>query len=101
MQDWARAFYKSRAWLETREAYAKSVGWLCEDCLELGQIVPGKVVHHKIPLTPKNIRDPEITLAWSNLRLVCQDHHAEEHKKAKGLRYTMLPDGTIAPPVKN
>ena len=99
VQEWARAFYKSRAWLETREAYAASVGWLCEDCLAQGLIVPGKVVHHVTPLTPENIGDPTVALAWGNLRLVCQDCHAAEHKKAAGLRYAVLPDGRIAPPI--
>lgn len=99
MQEWARAFYKSRAWLETREAYAASVAWLCEDCMEQGLIVPGKVVHHVTPLTPENIGDPTVALAWGNLRLVCQDCHAAEHKKAAVLRYEVLPDGRIAPPI--
>lgn len=95
VQEWARAFYKSRAWRETRKAYAASVGWLCEDCLARGLIVPGKVVHHKTPLTPENIKDPTIALSWNNLRLVCQDCHAAEHRQKNGRRYDVLPDGTV------
>lgn len=101
VQEWARAFYKSRAWLETRKAYAASVGWLCEDCLARGLIVPGKVVHHIVPLTPETVGDASVALVWSNLRLVCQDCHASEHRKAKGFRYDVRPDGSIAPPAAN
>lgn len=101
MQEFAKAFYKSRAWFKTREAYAASVGWLCEDCLAKGQVVPGKVVHHITPLTPGNINDPEISLDWNNLRLVCQDCHAAEHRKNAGRRYVVDDYGrVIAPPIK-
>lgn len=98
MREFAKAFYQSQAWRETRAAYAASVGWLCEDCLSRGLYVPGKVVHHKVPLTPANISDPHITLDWRNLKLVCQDCHAAEHKKNAGRRYDVLPDGRVAPP---
>lgn len=97
MKEWAREFYFSTEWRATREAYAASVGWLCEDCLSRGLYVPGKVVHHVTPLTPENIRDPKIALAWSNLRLVCQDCHAEEHRRNDGKRYRIMADGTVAP----
>ena len=97
MKEWARAFYFSPEWRATREAYAASVGWLCEDCLSRGLYVPGKVVHHVTPLTPENIRDPKVSLAWSNLRLLCQDCHAEEHRRNDGKRYRIMLDGTVAP----
>ena len=95
VQDWAKPFYKSSAWLKTREAYAASVGWLCEDCLAKGLIVPGKVVHHRTPLTPQNISDPTVTLDWRNLKLVCQDCHAWEHRQHKGERYVIAADGRV------
>ncbi|MBO7668550.1 MAG: HNH endonuclease [Firmicutes bacterium] len=97
MKEWARAFYLSPEWRATREAYAAAVGWLCEDCLSRGLYVPGKVVHHVTPLTPENIRDPKVSLAWNNLRLVCQDCHAEEHRRNDGKRYRIMADGTVAP----
>lgn len=99
MKDWAKAFYQSQAWRETRAAYAASVGWLCEDCLSRGLYVPGKVVHHIVLLTPKNIGDPHVTLSWDNLRLVCQDCHAAEHRQAAGMRYQIGPDGRVHPPI--
>ena len=99
MQDFARPFYKSKAWEQTRTSYAASVGWLCEDCLARGLIVPGKVIHHITPLTPQNINDPRITLGWDNLRLVCQDCHAQEHRKNSGRRWTVTADGKVMPPI--
>ena len=80
MREFAKAFYRSQAWKDCRAAYAKSVGGLCETCLKAGLYVPGKVVHHRTALTPDNIHDPSVTLNWANLKLVCQDCHAKEHK---------------------
>ena len=82
MKEYAERFYKSRRWQETRDAYAKSVGGLCEDCLNHGNITPGEIVHHMRPINEKNINDPKITLSWSNLRLLCSRCHSERHKKS-------------------
>ena len=95
-QEFSKAFYKSAAWLKCREAYIKSVGGLCEDCLAKGLYTAGLVVHHIIPLTPDNINDPAITLSFNNLRLVCQDCHAAEHHPT-GLSYCFGPNGEILP----
>lgn len=69
-QEWAKAFYHSREWLETRAAYIVSVHGLCERCKR-----PGYIVHHKIELTLDNINDPSITLNWDNLEYLCLDCH--------------------------
>lgn len=95
MKDFAENFYKSRVWQNNRAAYAKSAHGLCEDCLELGEIVPGDIVHHMVELTPENINDPEIAMAWSNLRLVCRDHHRMRHKVTGNRRYAVGPGGSI------
>lgn len=50
-------------------------------------------MHHKKHLTPKNINDPEITLNWDNLELLCLDCHQKEHDK--GHRYRVDPDGRV------
>ena len=55
MKDYAKAFYLSEAWRNTRDAYIKSVGGLCELCLKEGMITPAEIVHHKVFLTPDNI----------------------------------------------
>ena len=73
-KDWAKAFYKSAAWQKCRAAYIQSVFGLCERCQR-----PGWIVHHKIKLTPGNIGDPNVTLAWENLQYLCQDCHNREH----------------------
>lgn len=95
VRDFAGSFYQSKAWMETRKAYASSVGWLCEECLKKGLMTPGKVVHHIQPLTPENITDPNITLDWSNLKLVCQDCHAKIHRQNSGRRYRVTDDGKV------
>ena len=60
-------FYKTGAWVQCRNAYLKSVGGLCEKCLEKGLIVPAEIVHHKIHLNAENLSDPSISLNPANL----------------------------------
>ena len=38
----------------------------------------GYIVHHKVPLTPKNINDDKITLSFDNLRYDCKECHDRE-----------------------
>lgn len=86
MKAWARAFYKSKAWRDCRDAYFASQHGLCERCG-----AGGKIVHHKIYLTPANINDPAVTLNFENLELLCQEcHNLEHHERAPvadGLRF--------------
>lgn len=81
MKPFAKEFYSSGAWKNTREAYAKSKRNLCEICLSKGLYKAGVIVHHKIHLTPDNINDPNVALNWDNLQLVCRDCHAQIHDK--------------------
>ena len=100
----AQKFYKSKAWKETREAYAASVGWLCERCLAVGLYTPGEIVHHKIHLNIQNINNSEVSLAWDNLELLCRNCHANMHKTQSSCRYIIADDGCVivnAPPVRN
>lgn len=78
-KDYAKAFYKTKAWKNCRAGYIASVGGLCERCYRNGLIVPGIIVHHKQHLTADNIKDPTIALSWSNLELLCRDCHNDEH----------------------
>jgi 5-methylcytosine-specific restriction endonuclease McrA len=86
MRDFAKRFYYSKAWKDARLSYGRKVHWLCERC---GSV--GKIVHHKIYLSQKNINDPSITLNHDNLELLCQDCHNNEHviklPIAKGLTF--------------
>ena len=95
MKPFAESFYKSKQWKKCRELYAASVGGLCEICWDRGRIVPGEIVHHKVFLTPENINDPNITLNWQNLQLVCRDCHAEIHKGETARRYKIAENGEI------
>ena len=93
-QEFAKQFYSSKAWQDCRNRYAASKGHLCEDCLKKGLYTPGEIVHHIIQVTPLNINNPEIVLNFDNLRLVCRDCHAEEHKLHKR-RYKIDKDGRV------
>lgn len=73
-KDFAKQFYKSKAWQDCRQAYIIYRYGLCERC---GR--PGDIVHHKIHLNPSNINDPSITLNFDNLELLCQDCHNRAH----------------------
>jgi len=74
MKPWARWFYKSKAWERTRDAYIAYRHGLCERCG-----AGGKIVHHRVRLTPENIHDPAVTLSFDNLELLCQECHNREH----------------------
>ena len=97
-KEYAKQFYKSKAWRDCRAAYIKSVCGLCEDCLSKGIYTPGKVVHHKKHITPENIGEPSITLDFKNLKLVCQDCHAKEHAERVERRYLFDEEGKVLPP---
>ena len=95
MEKFSSKFYFSQAWKDCRNGYLKSVGGLCERCLKRGIYKPAEIIHHKVFLTPSNIDDPTITLNWGNLTALCRDCHAEVHGRQR--RYTVNPDGSIAP----
>lgn len=80
-REFAVQFYHSQAWKRCQAQYVRQAKGLCERCREKGLIVPGVIVHHKVHLTPENIKDPNITLNEKNLILLCRDCHAEIHKK--------------------
>jgi len=68
-EQFANAFYRSRAWRNCRAEFVKSRGGLCERCLARGIVNAGSKemplqVHHRQKLTPENISDPTITLNW-------------------------------------
>lgn len=66
-------------WRKVSKTYAKTVNGLCERCLKNGDVVPYKIVHHKVHITPENINNTNITLHWSNLECLCQSCHNKEH----------------------
>lgn len=96
-RDYAQGFYNSKTWQRTRTAYKKSVGNLCERCLARGLIVPAEIVHHKVPVSPSNITDPNITLSFDNLEALCRDCHADAHSKKISRRFFVDEFGRVSP----
>lgn len=89
-----QAFYKTQAWQKCRDAYVASVGGLCERCKARGLIVSGEIVHHKIPLTPENVDNPDISLSFDNLELLCRVCHGRAHRSTP-IRYEISDDGSV------
>ena len=82
-REYAKKFYRSKAWQQCRASYITKVYGLCERCKE-----PGKILHHKKYITPDNINDPDITLNHDNLEFVCATCHQWEHfEKYSSVRY--------------
>lgn len=75
MRDFAKEFYQSKAWRETRAYIFKRDFGLCVRCGK-----PGEIVHHKRYLTPDNIDDPSVSLNEDNLETLCRECHALEHE---------------------
>ena len=94
MKEFAEAFYTSNAWKECRNTYRKMVGGLCERCLRDGIVTAGEIVHHKIHLTPMNINEPDVTLNFKNLELLCRECHAAVHGNKR--RYSVAADGKVS-----
>lgn len=94
-KEFAESFYKSKTWQKCRASYIKSVGGLCENCLEKGILKTGSIVHHINHITEDNINDDSVTLNWSNLRYVCRDCHAREHSTQGRRRYTIDDYGNV------
>ena len=93
MKEWAKEFYHSKDWIDTRRAHLISQHYLCERCGE-----PAKVVHHKHYLTKQNINNADIALNWDNLEALCQDcHNKEHHAAADTRRYKFDADGNVIP----
>ena len=95
-RDFAKSFYSSKRWQDCRNGYARSVGFLCENCLRRGIYKPGDIVHHRIEIDPININNPEVALNWNNLELLCRECHAEAHdSRKKDRRYIIGVGGKI------
>lgn len=100
-KEFAKGFYNSAAWVKCRAAYIASVFGLCERCKRVG-----KILHHKIVLTPQNIINPLVTLSWDNLIFVCKDCHEAEHSNSVTRKDVMFDTHgnliqRIGPPINN
>lgn len=89
-------FYKSKEWQKTRQSYIAYKNGKCERCPSAGVIV-----HHKVYITAQNVHDPEITLNFDNLELLCRKCHNKEHF-ADEIDYKFDEEGNlITPPQSN
>ena len=95
MKEYARGFYNTKVWQQTRNEYVKFRGGLCERCLALGIIQAGEIVHHKVYLTAQNIENPNVALNFDNLELLCRQCHSDEHGHNERKRYTIGADGSV------
>jgi hypothetical protein len=75
-QEFAKAFYNSKAWKECREGFIQSVFGLCKNFNKCHR--HGIIVHHTERLTRENINDPYITLNWDKLEYLCIECHRKK-----------------------
>ena len=76
-KEFSKAFYNSKKWKDCRNAFINMKFGICERC---GQ-PNSKQVHHKIYLSPDNINNPDVSLNFNNLELLCDTCHQNEHYK--------------------
>lgn len=89
-KEWAKAFYNSTAWRDTREIVLKRDRYMCQN---LGCHNTAEEVHHIEELTPTNINDIRVTLNLNNLTSLCSDCHKKITKAMHGKsRNSFLPD---------
>ena len=74
-----QSFYDSKAWRRLSKAFLTSKFYVCECCQG-----PAALTHHRQPLTPENINNPEITLNADLLQALCVECHNNIHKSAGG-----------------
>lgn len=85
----AKRFYASKQWKRTERAFMQAHNYVCNRCGK-----PAKIVHHRTWLSPDNINDPNVTLAWDNLECLCQDCHNREHMSGRETRPGLAFDAT-------
>lgn len=98
MKEYAKGFYRSKAWKRAREQAIVRANGLCERCRANGIYKPGCIVHHKEHITPENIGNNKVTLDLNNLEYVCEDCHNKEHKAKHNTRYSFDAQGHLLPP---
>lgn len=94
-RDFAKPFYDSAAWRKCRASFIAQRqavdGGMCQRCgVELGRIV-----HHRVWLSPENIGDHSVTLDHENLEYVCQTCHNKIEQGEEEPRCRFTPDGQV------
>lgn len=85
-REFAKSFYNSKQWKQTREYILKRDCYMCVLC---GR--PAEEVHHKIHLSPANIDNPMISMHENNLISLCGDCHKRLHSSDKTKSGDILP----------
>lgn len=76
----AKSFYNSKAWKDCQKAYKAYRLGICERCGS----PDGTEVHHKTELNEENINDPNVSLNFDNLELLCKTCHSKHHNTKHG-----------------
>lgn len=85
-REFAKSFYDSKQWKQTREYILKRDYYMCVLC---GR--PAEEVHHKIHLSSSNINNPMISLHESNLISLCGSCHKRLHSADRTKTGDILP----------
>lgn len=91
---WAKSFYNSRLWQDTRRLALQRDRYTCQDCGYRAE-----EVHHIIELTAENINDVNISLNIENLMCLCRECHARHTHKISAVadEYIFDSDGYVSP----
>jgi thymidine kinase len=101
-RDFAKQFYRSKAWRQARALALRRDMFTCRDC-------GGRAneVHHIVELQPDNIDNPAIALGLDNLMSLCTACHSARTAGAcdLGEGYAFDADGQVVrvgtPPLLN
>ena len=94
-RDFAKDFYNSGKWRKCSKAFAASKFYMCEKC---GRPAKHYIVHHIKPLDQNNIGNPEITMSWDNLMLLCHACHQAIHGRQETAVFDEYGDMIYKPP---
>lgn len=82
MREFAKKFYNSTLWINVRDYVRKRDRYICQGCGAIGE-----EVHHKIHLSPDNIKDPTVAINPDNLILLCHACHMKEHEASQWMEF--------------
>ena len=88
-KEWAKQFYNSSAWKQTRQCVLKRDRYKCQ---QPGCKRTAEEVHHIIELTEKNVNDIKVSLNINNLTSLCGDCHKRITKQMKSKGFGILED---------
>lgn len=86
-KEWAKSFYNSKAWKDTREIVLKRDRYRCQSP---GCRRTAEEVHHIKELTEKNVYDIRISLNLNNLTSLCSNCHKRITKQMKSKTSVIL-----------